>query len=39
MKLFLQDTKNIAMILQEKLQEIIFLQDFDQILQENYLTI
>ena len=37
MKLFLQDMKNLARILQEKFV-INFLQDFGQILQENYLT-
>ena len=35
MKLFLQDMKNLA----RKFCKIIFLQDFDQILQEDYLTI
>ena len=35
MKFFLQDMKNLA----RKICKIIFLQDFDQILQENYLTI
>ena len=43
MKLFLQDMKNLARILQEnfarKFCKIIFLQGFDHILQENYLTI
>ena len=37
-KLFLQDINNLARILQEKFKKI-FLQDFDYILQENYLTI
>ena len=38
MKLFLQDFKNLANILQEK-RKIIFLQDLIKIMQENYLTI
>ena len=37
MKLLLQDMKNLAMILQEIIARV-FLQDFDQILQENHLT-
>ena len=35
MKLFLQDMKNLA----RKFCKIIFLQDFDQTMQENYPTI
>ena len=37
MKLFLQDLKNLVKILQEKLQDD-YMQDFDQLLQENNLT-
>ena len=42
MKLFLQELKNLALILQElarKNCKIIFLQDMIKILQENYLAI
>ena len=38
MKLFLQDIKSCKNLV-TKICKIIFLQDFDQILQENYLTI
>ena len=42
MKFFLQELKNLALILQEltrKIFKIIFLQDMIKILQENYLAI
>ena len=39
MKFFLQDLNNLARFLQENFCKILFLQDLDQILQENYLTI
>ena len=42
MKLFLQELKNLALILQELVRKnckIIFLQDFNHILQENYLAV
>ena len=39
MKLFLQDINIVPKNLAGKICNIIFLQDFDQILQENYVTI
>ena len=39
MKLFLQHTKNLARMLQEKNCKIIFFQDLIKILQQNYLAI